>query len=163
MTCREVQPLLSAYHDRELDAAARADVADHVAACPACQAQLIVQGQLSEVLRAGQRCEIPAGMWERIATNASRPRRRLRRRRWLVRGGAVAAGFGLYVLGHELVASSVPRGVVPSPPPAIQVEQVLRETALALAGRGLADDASGSLAHRSEVLLVQELTEDAQP
>ena len=36
MNCKRIRPLLSAYHDGELDPAQEADVTAHLAACPEC-------------------------------------------------------------------------------------------------------------------------------
>ena len=79
-----------------------------------------------------------------------------------MRCGAVAAGFVLYVLGHGVMASSAARGG-PERSPTAQVEQALRETALALAGPGLVEDQLASLDRRPELLLLQEVTEGIEP
>lgn len=163
MTCPEVRPLLSAYYDRELEPAQLCAVAEHLAACPACRQELNDFGKLGELLGTGRDCRVPVGLWERIAASADRSRRPRRLGRdWLVRLGAVAAGFVLYLLGHDVAASIVPRNAAQAAE-TTQVEIVLRETAAALAGPGLGEDHFASLGHRPEMLVLQELTEGIEP
>lgn len=163
MTCSEVQPHLSAQHDDELDASLRQAVADHVTQCPACLAYLQELSQLSGLLQRGRNCNIPGGMWERIAAAAGRPRRHLRLYKRLSCAGAAAAGFTIYLAGHGVIAPSTQSAPTPQVAQALRVEQVLRDTGFVLAGRGLDDDELASLDRRPEVLLLHELTERTEP
>ena len=161
MNCAEVRSKLSAYHDGELDAGLHERVAAHLAACGSCRAQLGGLTRLSELFQIGGQCDLPDEIWGRIAA-AAQPRARRTWRRWVVRVGAVAAGFAVYIIGHEaLVASVGGRGAVS--PTAMQVETALHETAFLLTGQGLVDDELAALSRRPEVLLVQQVAGEVVP
>ncbi len=51
MICAEVERLLDAYGDDELDAAQAAEVTAHVATCPACQQRVATRADLRRVIR----------------------------------------------------------------------------------------------------------------
>jgi anti-sigma factor RsiW len=161
VTCADIRPRLSAYYDDELDPDARAAVATHLAACAACRSRLQQSSALSDILRTGRACDIPLGLWQRIET-AARRRRPPLALRWLVRVGAAAAGIALYLLAYEAAMPPVSKPIPPvaAAPP---VEQLLRDTASALSGRGLHDEGLVALNRRPELTLLWQFTEDAHP
>lgn len=163
MTCGDAQLYLSAYFDGELDTVHRQGVATHMAGCPACKTCLEDFSRIRDVLQSGRKFTIPRGLWRQIADATFRPRRRLRLRRWLLRTGAVAAGFTIYVLGHAVMTSAVQSRKASQLAEVTQVEDVLQEAALALAGRGLAGEGLSLVGHRPELVLVGELEGNTQP
>jgi anti-sigma factor RsiW len=66
MECREVQELLSAYHDNELSPEVRAKVARHVEDCSHCSEELAVFGQLSIMAKELDDPEPPQHIWAGI-------------------------------------------------------------------------------------------------
>jgi anti-sigma factor RsiW len=79
MTCAESRPLLAAYFDRELDPAASARLADHVAGCADCEAALDRAAAVHDALASAALTHAPpAHLGERIRGaigDAARPRR----------------------------------------------------------------------------------------
>lgn len=51
MTCEEMRPLLSAYHDGELDAVQRAELDEHLPDCEACRTELARYRRLGQAIR----------------------------------------------------------------------------------------------------------------
>lgn len=97
MQCREVVELLSAYYDGEL-ASDKADaVAEHVAVCEHCAAELETLHKLSDMTRKLDQPSPPRHVWPRIAaqlnasqppvTTTATPSQRASRKKWI----AVAA------------------------------------------------------------------------
>jgi anti-sigma factor RsiW len=88
MTCAESQPLLTAYHDRELDPASSARIAGHVATCAGCAATLERAAAVRSALVAGAPPHVlPAHLRQRVrAAVGDAARRRpvwsVRARRW---------------------------------------------------------------------------------
>ncbi|MHC4066208.1 MAG: anti-sigma factor family protein [Planctomycetota bacterium] len=165
MTCAEVLSEVSAYYDGELEAAQCDVVASHLADCPKCRAYLEDLTRIGGLLRADRGHEIPDGMWARIAVAAhnSQPSRGLRVGRWLARGAGIAAGFALYLLGYgALTSAPVPHGPDQHASTA-QIEQLLRDTSLALAGTGSLAEPAILFEHRPETRLLRELAKDAKP
>jgi anti-sigma factor RsiW len=68
--CSEVQPLLSAFHDGELEPAEMVAVAHHTAQCAECEAAMLAYGAIGERLRLASNVEVPewfaASVIERI-------------------------------------------------------------------------------------------------
>lgn len=67
MQCREVIELLSAYHDGELSPDQADAVAEHLAACPACSAELDSLQKLSDMAQQLDEPSPPRHVWPRIA------------------------------------------------------------------------------------------------
>ncbi|UCC29621.1 MAG: zf-HC2 domain-containing protein, partial [Phycisphaerales bacterium] len=84
MTCAEVLSRISAYYDGELESAERDQIASHLAECPSCSAHLEDLALIGELLRSDLTCEVPEGLWGRVAAAAQQtiPTRRLRVRSW---------------------------------------------------------------------------------
>ena len=157
-TCGDTQRNLSAYFDGELDPAPRQRVAAHLAACPFCQARLKDFSRISSLLRQGRLCTIPPGLWLQIAKAAPK-QGPLTLRRWLIRTGAVAAGFSIYLLGHSGMTTVIQSGRASQFSELKQTEQVLQDTASVLAGRGLTEEVASSLTERPELLIFDKLQE----
>ena len=67
MTCDQTQPLLDAFADRELGWGTAGRVRRHLAACPACAAELAETRCLDSRVRAWRDVPAPAGLQSRIA------------------------------------------------------------------------------------------------
>lgn len=67
MQCREVVELLSAYHDGELPLDQADAVAEHLAVCPACSAELDALQKLSDMAQQLDEPSPPRHVWPRIA------------------------------------------------------------------------------------------------
>ena len=67
MQCREVVELLSAYYDGELPSDKAAAVADHVAVCASCAAELETLHNLSDLTMKLDQPSPPRHVWPRIA------------------------------------------------------------------------------------------------
>jgi predicted anti-sigma-YlaC factor YlaD len=148
-----------------LESALRDSIGAHLADCPACRSYLEDLAQIGRLLRSDDACRVPEGMWGRIATAAQQtPRHRHPLAGgWLARTAAVAAGFLIYVLGFGSLMSSLEDGGGPHAAEAAQIEQVLQETGLALAGQGSFREAAGLLDSSPETRLLSEFVEDAKP
>ena len=72
MTCRQAQPLLSAYFDRELDVTTSVDIEAHVRECVRCSAALQQHAALRPSLRAAALVFTPPGGLERRVREAVR-------------------------------------------------------------------------------------------
>jgi hypothetical protein len=59
MNCKDIEQLLQAYHDGELDATQRREVESHLAECPHCQAKLAELSALDGLLIDGEAEKIP--------------------------------------------------------------------------------------------------------
>jgi hypothetical protein len=62
MNCKRIRPLLSAYHDGELDSAQRTEIEAHLAACPECARTLDGYRSLGQDVRGLPSVRPPAGM-----------------------------------------------------------------------------------------------------
>ena len=165
MTCAEVLSRISAYYDGELESAARDQIASHLAECPICSAYLRDLALIGELLRSDRTCEVPEGLWGRVAAAAQQtiPARRLRVRSWLVRAAAVAAGFVFNLFGFGAMKSALEPQQARQLVMASQIEQVLRESSVALATPRRGGETLGLLDQRPEARLVRELLTDAKP
>ena len=74
MLCREAVPLLHAFADGELEAAASADVAAHAAACGACGRRLADIEELGRLVRLAPYHDAPASLRVRVAATGRRTR-----------------------------------------------------------------------------------------
>ena len=72
MTCDEVLSKISPYYDGELEPAQHAQVASHLDDCPTCRAYFQGVAQIGEWLRGDRACEVPDGLWGRIAEAVQR-------------------------------------------------------------------------------------------
>jgi len=72
MKCNEVQEHLSAWLDGEVPEGLRQRLADHVAGCPACQAELEVLERLDASL-AGLEVPVPQGLAAKVSRRLPRP------------------------------------------------------------------------------------------
>ena len=66
MDCKQVQTLLSAYHDDQLSAESRHRVATHVQSCSRCGEELVLFGKLSGMAKRLADPEPPEAIWSRI-------------------------------------------------------------------------------------------------
>lgn len=100
-TCGEMQLLLQADHDGELDAAAAARVAAHLAICPSCAAQSAALRGLSARLHSEIVAEpLPESLRTRVARSAKPAVVAIPRRQWpgFAAGLALAACVALVLL-----------------------------------------------------------------
>lgn len=74
MTCSEVQEKLSAYYDGELAEPLRSEVAEHLAGCADCRAELVGFRQLSALSAQLRSPQAPSGMWEELQHQLNVPR-----------------------------------------------------------------------------------------
>lgn len=88
MKCSQVQEMLSAYHDGELDDDAQSQVSDHLAECSRCASELNGFQSLSRVTET-LRTPAPPEMWGRLEDRMDR------RRRIFLSHPSVAKGFAL--------------------------------------------------------------------
>jgi len=102
MTCEDFQLRLTAFSLGELEQGEVSDARDHVATCDDCASRLLLDRQLTALLRATVRAEAGAG---RLAPS---PRQPARRRHWLALAAAMLAAAA--VLAVALL-------VVPAPDP----------------------------------------------
>jgi anti-sigma factor RsiW len=72
MKCNEVQEHLSAWLDGEVPEGLRQRLADHVAGCPACQAELEVLERLDAAL-GGLEVPVPRGLADKVSRRLPRP------------------------------------------------------------------------------------------
>jgi anti-sigma factor RsiW len=110
MTCEEVEILLHALLDGELDAGHARDVEAHLASCPRCARQLAAYRDMHTVLaRTDLRYEAPAALRRRIEQALPSPPVARPNRRALLQGfafggvlsGALAAGLVTVVLRND--------------------------------------------------------------
>jgi anti-sigma factor RsiW len=73
MTCAECEPLIGLFADGELDPQRADAVASHLANCPACAANLAAIRELGNAVRQLSVPAVPADLWDRIASQISRP------------------------------------------------------------------------------------------
>jgi anti-sigma factor RsiW len=72
--CREMDGLIDAYLDRELEPGQMASVRDHLEACQACRQRLAARESLSRMLRQVPYYTVPVAMRARLAQTQTRPR-----------------------------------------------------------------------------------------
>jgi anti-sigma factor RsiW len=72
MKCSEVQENLSAWMDGEVPEGLRQRLADHLAGCPACQAELVALERLDAAL-AGLEVPVPQGLAAKVSRQLPRP------------------------------------------------------------------------------------------
>ncbi|WP_439405165.1 anti-sigma factor family protein [Bradyrhizobium sp. DASA03076] len=101
MTCDEAKILLHALLDNELDAGHARQVEAHMAACPACAAELAVQRDMQRALAGAKlRYTAPAGLRARIEASLPQARPQPSRR-------SVLRGFAMGSAVSALAASGV--------------------------------------------------------
>lgn len=71
MNCPEIQDLLSAYHDDELDSDIREKVAKHLANCESCVKGLVVFEELSQLAAGSTSPVSPSGLWAELELRLS--------------------------------------------------------------------------------------------
>lgn len=111
MSCADIQDLLDAYLDGELDVAHHRAVERHLDECPACSQATASLATLQAMLRAeAPRYSAPPQLQERIreslrAAAGVPPRTRLRPQRWLVVAASLAlvclTGLAIWGLAHR--------------------------------------------------------------
>jgi anti-sigma factor RsiW len=110
MTCEEVEVLLHALLDGELDAGHARDVEAHIAGCPGCAGQIATYRDMRNVIAATDlRFKTPADLRRRIEQALPTRAAREPSRRSLLRGfafgsvlsGAIAAGLVMVVLRDD--------------------------------------------------------------
>lgn len=94
-------PTLSAYHDGELRGFARAEVEQHLTACPRCRRALSEIAALSQALRDLPQVEPPRDVRRAVLESVSAPRRRPRRLTW---GIAAIAAIAALIGGYDYFA-----------------------------------------------------------
>jgi len=67
MDCRQSEPLLSRYHDRELSRDERTKLAFHLEGCPSCSRQLASIERISRATRSVAMVRPPCDLWDRVA------------------------------------------------------------------------------------------------
>ena len=72
MDCREVEGLLDAYHDRELEPAVSTSVRDHVEACAACRQRLANLESTGRMVRRAPYYQAPAGLRAQVIHGRAR-------------------------------------------------------------------------------------------
>jgi anti-sigma factor RsiW len=103
MNCEEVQELLEAFHDGELVAGTREEVAVHVKGCPACAAALARLESLSAAVKGVGSFELPASLRAAVNRTVAENRRGLSRANRRRMFGALAAShIAVAVLGGAL-------------------------------------------------------------
>ncbi|HEY0868666.1 MAG TPA: zf-HC2 domain-containing protein, partial [Fimbriimonas sp.] len=118
MTCRNIQPLLSAYLDRELGGDEMLDIRSHLRDCEECRFELENLVNLKRLLTGLEAPETPAGFEERLLATVIQdrpvacflPRRRV--------GAALAfAGVAACSMAATLIVmASLDRAPVAAPP-----------------------------------------------
>ena len=89
MTCEEVEILLHALMDGELDAGHAREVEEHIAGCPACAAQLAAYREMSQAIAAADmKYTAPPALRRRIEASLPQPQVRAPSRRAVLRGFA---------------------------------------------------------------------------
>ena len=71
MTCREIEPLLSAYYDEELDPSRSLEVEGHLRQCAACSASLERLKAVSTVVAQAQYYSAPDALRKRLSARPS--------------------------------------------------------------------------------------------
>jgi anti-sigma factor RsiW len=102
MQCREVQAYLSAWLDGEVPEGLRQPLADHLAGCPACQAELSILKRLDAAL-AGLEVPVPQGLAAKVVRRLPQPASPWRQSLAL----AVCLALGIY-LGSSLTGTFYP-------------------------------------------------------
>jgi len=100
MNCQQIQKLIQAHHDGELDAANTLQVDDHLADCPECFAALRQISVLSSALKnEGLRYSAPASLRQAVrsavAQTAQAEREAVRPRSWIHHSGWIAAAIAV--------------------------------------------------------------------
>jgi anti-sigma factor RsiW len=80
--CREVEGLLDAYLDRELEPDQSASVRDHLGTCAACRQRLADRELLGRMVRRAPYYPMPEALRARLAQTETRPRRAPRMLAW---------------------------------------------------------------------------------
>ena len=114
MTCEQVQKLLNAYVDGELDLVHNLEIEEHLQDCGTCQIIYQNQQALKKVMKKETLYyELPAGLQKNIQIrlkkanlHQSNSTSRLTSRRWVLLGGAVAAVLVL-LLGTLLLFATI--------------------------------------------------------
>ena len=117
MNCRDVPPLLSAERDGPLDAAVRAALEQHVAACPSCRNTRAALAEAAEAWRSGTDhtpTPDPAGEWRTLrarirstGTENNRPAPRPLAA-WLLAAGALPFAAAAVWLAILVLKPAVP-------------------------------------------------------
>lgn len=111
MNCKGVQPLLSAYLDRELDGNEMLDIRAHLAECEECRLEAEALKSLKRFLGGVETPEVPEGLEERLVANVLRSKPEPVRepaRRW--RGAFVFAGVAACsMFATMLILNNVPK------------------------------------------------------
>jgi hypothetical protein len=127
VNCKRIRPLLSVYHDGELDPARETDVAAHLAACPECTRVLDEYRALGQDVRGLPSVRVPAGManefetrLRRLNTSPWRGARGLMLRRRLsiaaITAALAALAFGVYIILQQMQPLGETAGVAAAYP-----------------------------------------------
>ncbi len=101
MNCRETEPMLSAYMDRELPAWEKTRVADHLSSCNSCRADLDALLQMKRIVRSQPMPEMPTELRHAIELATSQKTRSWKtswQARWWVPTLAFAAALSGWLL-----------------------------------------------------------------
>ncbi len=115
MTCEQVQKLLDAYVDGELDLVHNLEIEEHLQDCGPCQISYQNQLTLKKALKQETLYyALPAGLQKNIQTSLSRavskqpvPLSRLSSRRWVRSAGLIAAGLVVLLVGGLLLLANI--------------------------------------------------------
>jgi hypothetical protein len=110
MNCEETRRLLSCFHDGELEAAEREQIAAHVEICSNCADELAALAQLDRKSQLLRSLEPPPDLWDRIAQQLSADRVSMaahtgvaKRRRFVLITGMLAASLVVGLLASTFV------------------------------------------------------------
>ncbi len=115
LTCEQLEPLLSAYHDGELSEHERAQADKHISSCAACQNRVLEIGTISNSLKALPRLtpkmDVAANIEKLIAAQPKAANQVIRPLVWSVVGVAAAAAVVLFIGNMNSGPNVVPNQV----------------------------------------------------
>lgn len=141
MRCKQVREKLAEYELGGLDEAEAAAVAEHLAECAECQAELAALRRTGELMAPVEPASPPRDLWQGVKTRM-RPRRATAWDALVMRWRpALAAGIALLVLASGLAWLSL-RGPAVQPSLELLASEYQEQQIMAQWGQPLADDAA---------------------
>jgi anti-sigma factor RsiW len=132
--CREVEGLLDAYQDRELEPAVSTSIRDHVEACAACRHQLATREAIGRMIRQAPYYQAPAALRARLAPARARSTAPSQLLAWVAAVVMVAS-----LTGSLWFIRSSARGAATADPVDAVSEEVVSSHVRALMGEHLFD------------------------